>query len=299
MSAANNKLCRLCPRECGVDRSVSKGFCGEKNTVRIARADVHMWEEPCISGSSGAGTVFFSGCVLKCVYCQNFEISQLSKGFEVSEERLAEIFLELQQKGVHNIDLVNPTHFVPQIIKALDIAGDKLKIPVVYNSGGYERPQTLEMLGDRVSVFLPDIKYFDAQISKKYSFAEDYFERAMEAVEKMLRIVGKPIVENGIIKRGVIVRHLILPNCRRDSVQIIRELRKRFAPDEILISLMRQYTPMYKAGNFKELNRHIAEFEYNSVLEELEKAGFDGFAQQKGADNEQFVPKFYSEDNLR
>lgn len=299
MSAANNKLCRLCPRECGVDRSTAKGFCGEKNVVRIARADVHMWEEPCISGKNGAGTVFFSGCVLRCVYCQNFEISQLSKGYEVSVERLAEIFLELQKKGVHNIDLVNPTHFVPQIIQALDIAGDKLKIPVVCNSGGYEKPQTLEMLGDRVSVFLPDIKYFDSEISKKYSSAEDYFERAIEAVEKMYQIVGKPLIENGIIKRGVIVRHLILPNCRKDSIQIIRELRKRFAPNEIMFSLMRQYTPMYKAEKFKELNRHISEFEYKSVLEELEKAGFDGFVQQKGADDEQFVPQFYSEDNLR
>ncbi len=302
MATKNNEYpparCYLCPRECGIDRSRAKGFCGEKNTVRIAAAQPHMWEEPCISGINGAGTVFFSGCVLKCVYCQNYEISQLAKGFEVSINRLAEIFLLLQQKGVHNIDLVNPTHFVPQIISALDIAGDSLKIPVVYNSGGYEKPQTLDMLKGRVSIFLPDVKYFDSELSKKYSRAADYFEKTIAAVEKMVSLVGKPVIKDGIMQSGVIVRHLLLPNHRHDSIRVIEELKKRFAPDEIMVSLMRQYTPMFRAADFAELNRRVSTFEYSSVYEALEKAGFDGYVQQKDSADEQFLPKFHSEDNL-
>ncbi|MBQ8377642.1 MAG: radical SAM protein, partial [Oscillospiraceae bacterium] len=229
----NIKKCELCPRKCGVDRTEKCGFCGETDKIRIANFQLHFWEEPVISGKNGSGTVFFSGCVLKCVFCQNYEISAQNKGYEVSVDRLSEIFLELQEKGAHNINLVNPTHFVPQIIEALDLCSGKLTIPVVYNSGGYERVETIEKLKGYVDVFLPDLKYFDSDISKEYSKAEDYFINAISAIKKMAEITGKPIIENGLIKRGTIVRHLVLPNSRKDSIALIEKLGETFKKDEI------------------------------------------------------------------
>lgn len=286
--------CRLCPRECGVNRYEKRGFCGEGSAVRIARADLHMWEEPCISGKNGSGTVFFSGCNLKCCFCQNYEISHLGKGFELTVQELADAFLRMQGLGAHNINLVNPTHFVPQIIEAIDIVGERLKIPVVYNSSGYEKTETLEMLADRVKIFLPDLKYFDPRISADYSAAADYFEHSIRAIRKMSDIAGKPVIENGIMKRGVIVRHLILPNHRHDSIRLIEELKRRFAADEIMVSLMCQYTPVYKAEQFPKINRRLSTFEYKSVVGALEKSGFDGFVQERTSASEEFIPQFYN-----
>lgn len=288
----NIKKCELCPRKCGVDRTEKCGFCGETDKIRIANFQLHFWEEPVISGKNGSGTVFFSGCVLKCVFCQNYEISAQNKGYEVSVDRLSEIFLELQEKGAHNINLVNPTHFVPQIIEALDLCKGKLTIPVVYNSGGYERVETIEKLKGYVDVFLPDLKYFDSGISKEYSKAEDYFENAISAIKKMAEITGKPIIENGLIKRGTIVRHLVLPNSRKDSIALIEKLGETFKKDEIMLSVMSQYTPMFKAVDIKKLNRKTSTFEYNSVLDVAEKYGWDGFSQQRDSANEMYVPPF-------
>ncbi len=288
------KRCTLCPRRCRVNRYEKTGFCGENSEIRIARADLHYWEEPCISGSKGSGTVIFSGCALKCCFCQNYEISAEGKGFTVTEKELADIFIMLQNKGVHNINLVNPTHFVPQILEALELAGDKLKIPVVYNSGGYENPETLEMLRGKVSIFLPDLKYCDSGLSKRFSHAADYFEKTSSAIKKMTEITGKPVFdENGIMQRGVIVRHLVLPNCRHDSAKLIEWLTNTFEKDEILVSVMSQFTPVYKAFDFKELSRRTSTFEYNYVADLLEKSGFDGFCQQKSSADECFIPQFY------
>lgn len=285
--------CRLCPRECGIDRRKSRGFCGEGESVRIARADLHMWEEPCISGTNCSGAVFFSGCNLKCVFCQNFEISHEGKGFELTTEELAETFLRMQKLGAHNVNLVNPTHFVPQIAEAVDIAADRMKIPYVYNSGGYEKPETLELLRGRVSIFLPDLKYFSSEASSKYSSAEDYFDRAIKAVRVMADIAGKPVIENGVMKSGVIVRHMILPNRRHDSIRLIEELARHFRSDEIMVSLMRQYTPVYRAAEFPEIDRRVSTFEYNSVKKALEQSGFDGYVQEGAAASEEFIPRFY------
>lgn len=290
------KSCALCPRECKVNRYERKGFCGEGATVRIARAELHQWEEPCISGKNGSGTVFFSGCCLKCCFCQNYEISAEGKGFELTEQELAETFLRLQDMGAHNINLVNPTHFVPQIITSLDICKDSLHIPVVYNTGGYDKPETLELLGDRVKIFLPDLKYSDTQLSADYSKASDYFEAAAKAIRKMVDIAGKPFLdENGLMQRGVIVRHLVLPTHRKDSIKLMEWLGENFAKDEIMVSLMSQFTPVYKAFDHKELCRKTATFEYNSVIDIVNKYGFNGFIQSRTSANADFIPKFYDE----
>ncbi|MGN0623545.1 MAG: radical SAM protein [Oscillospiraceae bacterium] len=292
-----NKLlenCRLCPRECGVDRYKKSGFCGETAAVRIARAELHYWEEPCISGKNGSGTVFFSGCNLKCCFCQNYEISAENKGFELTERQLADTFLMLKDRGAENINLVSPTHFVPQIINALELCRSELDIPVVYNCGGYEKPETVRLLKGYVDIFLPDLKYFSSEISLEYSRAEDYFERCRETLKVMTEIAGKPVFdENGMMKRGVVVRHLILPSCRHDSIKLMNWLGESFKPDELLVSLMCQYTPVYKAREHHEIDRRVTTFEYRSVMKELEKYGFDGFVQEKSSAQEKFIPEFF------
>lgn len=285
--------CTICPRECGADRFVTKGFCGEGSAVRIARAELHMWEEPCISGKNGSGTVFFSGCSLKCCFCQNFEISHNGKGFELTVKELSETFLRLQDMGAHNINLVDPTHFVPQIINAIDLAGERLTLPIVYNSGGYDKPETLKMLDGRVKIFLPDLKYFDSEAASKYSAAPDYFDRAIDALLTMVEIAGRPVIKDGIMQSGVIVRHMILPGHRKDSIVIIKKLREYFSPNDILVSLMSQYTPVFRAHKFPEIDRSLTQFEYRSVQEELEKSGFDGFVQERTSASENFIPKFF------
>lgn len=290
------KKCRLCPRQCGVDRTKTKGFCGEGDSLRIARWGRHYWEEPCISGKEGSGTVFFCGCSLKCVFCQNYEISQQNTGYEISVQELADIFLSLQQKGANNINLVNPTHFVPQILCALDSIKEKLTIPVVYNCGGYERAETIRLLERYVDIFLPDLKYFDSELSLKYSKAKDYFDNAITAIKEMVKIAGKPEFDDrGILQKGVIIRHLVLPGSRKDSIQLMDIIGETFSKDEILISLMSQFTPSENCRNIKELSRRTTTFEYNSVIKAVEKYGFEGYIQQKSSADDVYIPQFFND----
>lgn len=291
-------LCRLCPRKCGINRANNLGFCQMGEKITAARATLHFWEEPCISGKNGSGTVFFSGCVMKCVFCQNYDISAENFGREISNERLADIFLELQKQGALNINLVNPTHFVPQIIKALKIAKSRgLKLPIVYNSGGYERVETLKALDGLIDIYLPDVKYFDDELAEKLSAAPNYFETAMNAVAEMVRQTGKPVFDekNGeILLRGTIVRHLVLPNCYKDSINVINRIAERFR-GEILFSLMSQYTPfgLVKTDeSYKKLNRRITTFEYQKALDAVLEAGLWGFMQEKSSAKEEYTPSF-------
>ncbi len=281
---------------CGVDRETARGFCGMGNKITAAKAMLHKWEEPCISGERGSGAVFFSGCVMKCVYCQNYDISSENRGREISEERTAEIFLELQHQGAQNIDLVNPTHFVPQIISAIKYARERgLSVPIVYNSGGYERVETLKTLDGLVDVYLPDVKYFSDDLAKTLSSAPNYFTTAMNAISEMLRQTGKPkFVGNGMLERGVLVRHLVLPWQYRDSVEIITRLGERFG-GEIMFSLMSQYTPFGKVKTdprFEKYNRRITTFEYEKALQAVLAAGLDGYFQEKSSAKEEYTPKF-------
>ncbi len=289
--------CKLCPRKCGADRSVAAGFCGEGNKIRIARAALHKWEEPPVCTGNGSGAVFFSGCSLRCCYCQNYEISHLGKGYEISEKQLGEIMLRLQDEGACNINLVSAAHFVPSVIGALDRVKGRLSIPVMYNSSGYESPETLDMLNGYIDIYLPDLKYHSSELSERYSGAADYFEVASEAVIRMARQVGKPVLdENSAMKRGVIVRHLVLPSHRDDSAAIMDFLGRSFAKDDIFLSVMRQYTPVFKSGDYKEINRRLTSFEYDRVLDAAEKYGFRWFIQEKASADEAFIPQFFGED---
>lgn len=288
--------CELCPRKCGVDRSVSRGYCGMGDQLTAAKAMLHYWEEPCVSGERGSGAVFFSGCVLKCVFCQNYDISAEQKGKIISAERLVKIFLELEQQGAHNINLVNPTHFVPQIINAVQTARDRgLSLPIVYNSGGYERVETLRMLDGIVDIYLPDVKYFDNGLAKALSDAPDYFETAMSALAEMVRQTGKPDLDrNGIMRRGTIARHLVLPGQYKDSTEIIKRVGERFGGD-ILFSLMSQYTPFGKVKTdkrFEKFNRRITTFEYRKALDAVYETGMNGYMQEKSSAKEEYTPEF-------
>ncbi len=246
------KNCNLCPRSCSVNRiDGKKGVCGETSTVRASRAALHMWEEPCISGTRGSGTVFFTGCVLHCVFCQNGNIANGNFGKEISIQRLSEIYLEQQERGANNINLVTPTHFIPQIVSSLELAKKNgLKLPVVYNTGSYETVEALQMLDGLIDVYLPDMKYVSSDISAKYSHAPDYFDTASAAIAEMVRQTGtisfaekENICEEGIMTKGVIVRHLMLPDCIKDSKAVIKYLYDTYG-DSIYISMMNQYTPM-------------------------------------------------------
>lgn len=264
--------------------------------ITAAKAMLHFWEEPCVSGTRGSGAVFFSGCVLRCAFCQNYNISSENAGRVISEERLAEIFLELQEKGAQNINLVNPTHFVPQILRSLESAKKRgLSLPVVYNSGGYERVETLRMLEGAVDVYLPDVKYYSEDLAKTLSAAPNYFDTAMNAVEEMVRQTGSPkLDESGAITSGVIVRHLVLPGQYKDSVEVIRRLGERFGSG-ILFSLMSQYTPFGKVKTdpqFAKMNRRITTFEYQKALEAVYAAGLEGFMQEKSSAKEEYTPVF-------
>lgn len=294
MISEKYKNCSLCPRRCGVDRTKAVGFCRQSDKIRIARADLHMWEEPCISGTEGSGAVFFSGCTLKCCFCQNFEISQQYKGCEITEHELADIFLKLQDKGANNINLVSPTQFLPGIIMALDIARPNLNIPVVYNCGGYESLETIDMLNGYIDIYLPDLKYFDDEYALKYSGANGYFETAMAAIKHMQAQVGKPCYDDrGIMKSGVIVRHLTLPTLRHDSEKLLYALRDNFEPDDIVLSLMSQYVPMHKACEHHEINRRISTFEYNFVVDLAASLGFEGYSQERASADKGYVPDFF------
>ena len=291
------KKCQLCSRRCGIDRTKNIGFCGSSDKIKIALVSLHKWEEPCLVGENGAGTIFFSNCNLHCVYCQNYEISQLSCGAEVEIDRLAEIFLEQQSRGAANIELVTPTHYVPQIIEALKISKTRgLKLPIVYNTNGYDNIETIEMLRGYVDIFLPDLKYYNDELAYYYSAAPRYFEIATAAIKKMFDITGKiEFDDRGQLKRGVIVRHLILPNYRHDSMKIVEWLYKTFG-DDIYISLMNQYTPMFKvieSKQYKKLNRRLTTFEYDSVVNHAAELGVKNCYIQIGKTSDKsFVPNF-------
>ncbi len=290
------KECRLCPRECKVDRTARVGFCSSSDKIKIARAVLHFWEEPCISGKSGSGAVFFSGCTLRCVFCQNHEISHLGKGYYITTHELADTFIKLQDEGANNINLVSPTPYVPSVIEALDMVKHKLYVPIVYNCGGYESLRTLDMLNGYIDVYLPDLKYYSDEYAKKYSNCSGYFETAIAAIKKMVSQVGKPQFDaDGLIKKGVIVRHLVLPTLRHDSIDVINGLKSAFSDDEILLSLMSQYTPVFKACEHPEINRRISTFEYNCVLKCVQDSGFDGYSQERSASDTSYIPKFYDE----
>lgn len=289
--------CRLCPGECNVNRLKGEvGYCGASEKLMVSRAALHFWEEPCVSGENGSGTVFFSNCNLKCVFCQNHCISQENLGIEISIERLSEIFLELEENGANNINLVTPTHYVPQIIEALKLSkASGLNIPILYNSNGYDSLDTLKALDGYIDVYLPDLKYYNSKYSLKYSMAKDYFEKASIAIEEMYRQVRKPVFdENGIIKKGVIIRHLMLPGLLFDSKKILDYIHKTFG-DNVYISLMNQYTPMFKASNYPEINRKLNEKHYDAIIDYALDLGIkNAFIQENGTSSEEFIPDFKS-----
>lgn len=290
--------CDLCPRKCLVDRKKGeKGICGQTENLKVARAALHFWEEPCISGDAGSGAVFFSGCPLHCVFCQNENIANGTVGKEISVERLAEIFLELQEKGANNINLVTPGHFVPQITKALDLAKQEgLKLPIVYNTSSYETVETIKRLEGYVDIYLPDFKYMSPGLSKKYSHAPDYAEVAKAAIAEMLRQTGKAVFVNGdednLILRGTIVRHLTLPGCMEDSMQILKYLHETYG-DMIYISIMNQFTPLSNLEKYPELNRRITDEEYETLVDYAIEIGIEnGFIQEGDTAEESFIPAF-------
>lgn len=285
------ELCSLCPRECGARRGElsGEGVCRCGTFPVISRAAPHYWEEPLISGSAGSGTVFFSGCGLGCVFCQNYEISVEPKGRAVSAGGLADLMRELVAEGVHNISFVTGTHYAPAIIEALKIY--RPPVPTVWNSGGYETVSTLEMLSDYIDVWLPDYKYALPQTAARYSNAPDYPEVATEAVRFMCRVAGENIIEDGLMKRGVIVRHLVLPGNVRNSVAALRKI-KASLPEGTLVSIMSQYTPSGNISQFPELGRRITESEYTKVLLEADRLGIEGFRQELSSAVCEYVPEF-------
>lgn len=289
------RSCRLCPRECGVNRlEGQRGFCRETAEITAARAALHRWEEPCISGSRGSGAVFFSGCTLGCVFCQNQEIASGNCQQTVSRNRLLEIFLNLQNEGAANINLITAGHFAPQIAEALKAAkGKGLSIPVVYNSGGYEKTETLQLLEGLVDVYLPDFKYMDEELSTRYCAAPDYSRRAKSALAEMVRQRGSCVFDKeGYLKKGVLVRHLILPGHTRDSMAVLKYLYDTYG-NQIYISIMNQYTPLKQVEKYPELNRKITRREYEKVLDYALALGISQAYMQEGETaKESFIPAF-------
>lgn len=289
------KLCNICPHKCGVNRlNGIKGRCKCDNKIKIALASVHNYEEPCISGKNGSGTVFFSNCNLNCIYCQNYEISQLGKGKEITIEHLAQIFIKQQEKNVNNINLVTPTMYVPQIIEAIKIARKKsLNIPIIYNSNGYENVETIKKLNGYIDIYLPDLKYYSNEIAKKYSKIDNYFETAISAIKEMQKQVGNPIFnEKGIIQKGVIIRHLILPHHLLNTKNILKYVKENF-DENTYISIMAQYFPTYKAKEDKLINRKLTKKEYKEIENYLYLLNLkNGYIQELGEHEEEYVPNF-------
>ena len=283
--------CTLCPRRCGADRTNGQlGFCRHPDKIYAARAAAHYWEEPVISGSFGSGAVFFSGCTLKCLFCQNGVISQENRGKEISTAHLREIFLKLIDDGVQNINLVTPTHFLPSILPALT---PKLPVPVVYNCGGYERVETLRELEGLVDIYLPDMKYSDPKLAGILSAAPDYVEIAKAAIAEMYRQVGSAVIEDEIMQRGMIVRHLMLPGELDNTLGVLDWFSEAFPKGDVLFSLMSQYVPMGKAKTMPPYDRRITEDEYDAALSYLELLGIEnGFTQDFSAAAEEYIPDF-------
>lgn len=289
------KECKLCPHKCMIDRTNGKvGRCRASDKIKVALADLHFYEEPSISGENGSGTVFFSGCNLSCKFCQNYKISQELLGNEITVENLADMFLNLQERNANNINLVTGFMFIPQIIEAISIAREKgLHIPIVYNSSGYESKDALKLLDGYIDVYLPDFKYYDDELGKRLSGISNYFEIAKEALEEMYRQVGSPNIdeETGLIKKGMIIRHLILPNNVKNTKDVLRWIKDKFA-NNVLVSIMAQYFPSNKASEIEEINRKISQEEYDEVEELVFELDLDGYMQDLEDNEEQYVPDF-------
>ena len=283
------RACTLCPRQCGVDRTRGqRGFCGMGAELTAARAAAHFWEEPVISGSFGSGAVFFSGCTLRCCFCQNAQLSRDRFGAPLTPQALREIFLRLIDDGCQNINLVTPTHFLPSILPALE---PKLPVPVVYNCGGYERVETLRALEGKIDVYLPDLKYSDNALAARLSAAPDYFQVATAAIEEMYRQTGPCRVVDGELRRGVLIRHLVLPGCVENSLGVMDWIAGRFAPGEVLVSVMSQYTPV--GSQTPPLDRRVTPEEYAAVLSWMQLCGIsDGFVQDSAAASTEYIPEF-------
>ena len=293
MQDFESEKCALCPRKCAVDRRAERGFCGASDNIEVARAALHLWEEPCVSGEKGAGTVFFSGCNLTCVYCQNSKISIGGYGKEITAQRLRQIFFELIEKGAHNIELVTPTHFIPEIIKALT---PKLPVPVIYNCGGYEDAEALKKLDGLIDVYMPDMKYSIDSVAEKYSRARDYCEKNIAAINEMYRQVGNcQFDENGLIKKGVIVRHLILPDNALNTKGVIKNFAELSRGKKMLFSLMAQYTPCQNLdkNKYPELAKPISERELLSAQKYLSRfPEIEGYYQEISSATEIYIPDF-------
>ena len=287
--------CEICPRKCKVNRNNNQiGWCKSTDRVKIGLYSTHNFEEPCISGDKGSGTVFFSNCTMNCIFCQNYEISQLGKGKEISIEELSNIFIMQQEKGVHNINLVTPTSYVYQIIEAIKIAKVKgLNIPIVYNTNGYENIETIKALNGYVDVYLPDLKYAEEKLATEYSGAKNYFEVATKAIKEMIKQVGKiKLNEDGIIQKGVIIRHLVLPNHIENSKKVLLWIKQNL-PNDIYVSIMAQYFPTYKAKENQKLNRKLTKKEWEQIEKYVEEIDIEnGFIQELGDHEEEYVPKW-------
>lgn len=292
--AAQLRHCTLCPRRCGVDRQARYGYCGGGAAARVAKAFLHPWEEPCLSGVRGSGTVFFTGCNLRCVYCQNYPISHEGVGKDISVARLSAIFLELQARGAHNINLVTPTPYIPHIVQAIRRARQGgLRIPIVYNTGGYERVESLRRLEGLVDVYLPDLKYCDARLSARYSGAPDYFVCATTAIQEMFRQVGEPVFDaQGLIQRGLMIRHLTLPGALEDSQRVVDWVLEHL-PRGVYLNLMAQYTPLGRAADYPELATRVAREQYEALVDYALARGLEcGFVQELDSASAEYVPTF-------
>jgi len=290
--------CNICPRGCGVDRSSGKlGFCRAPESFLVAKTMIHKWEEPCIAGDGGAGTVFFSGCNLRCVFCQNIDISRGDKGRIMTDGELETAIFDLVEQGAECVEFVTPTHYTERLAALLGRIKPKLNVPVVWNSGGYEKIESLRLLEGLVDVYLPDFKYFDGETAKAYSAAPDYLEVATAALGEMLRQVGKPSFdEKGKLQKGVLVRHLVLPSHRNDSIAVLRHIAENFGAESVLLSLMSQYTPDFYISTgcveHKNLCRRLTKFEYDSVMKVADELGFDGYFQGVDSASKKYTPDF-------
>ena len=286
--------CKICPRECGIDRTKYKGVCGATDKVKVALVSTHNFEEPCISGIDGSGTIFFSNCNLRCVYCQNYEISRDGFGKEITVERLAKIMLEQESRGVNNINLVTPTMYVDSIIEAIKIAKSQgLSIPIVYNSSGYEKRETIEKLKGYIDIYLPDFKYATDRLAKRYSGIDNYVINAKESIATMIMQVGKPVFnDKGILTSGVVIRHMILPNNVLNTKLVLKYIADNFK-DKALVSVMAQYFPTGEVDKYPEINRKITKEELEEVEDYLEELNIEnGYIQELGEHEEEYVPNF-------
>lgn len=290
-----NKQCTLCPHKCKVDRNINIGRCKAGDKIEIGGTSLHKFEEPCISGANGSGTVFFSKCNLNCVFCQNYEISNLGNGKQIEVEELSNIFLKQQEKNAENINLVSPTIYADKIVEAIKIAKEKgLKIPIIYNTNGYENIETLKKLDGYIDVYLPDLKYYYEELAIKYSKVQNYFKIATEAIKEMYKQVGSPkFDENGMIKKGLIIRHLVLPNNLENSKKVLKWIKENI-DEKVYVSIMTQYFPTYKAQEYQEINRKINKEEYVEIENYIYDLGIEnGYMQDFSEENEeQYVPKW-------